>query len=161
MVIPRFVNAALKGEPLRVHGDGNQSRCFLHVRDAIDAILRLERTPDATGHIFNVGSTESVTILELANRVLATAAERYELPQEIMFVPYDEAYPDGGYEDIRSRQPDISKIWSFARWRPTLTLDDVLRDVVAVQEAALATASVEEETPVPVLEVGTRTPLLT
>ena len=70
MVIPRFVDAALRDEPLQVHGDGSQSRCFLHVRDAVSAIMRLERTPRAVGEVFNIGSTESVTILELAERVI-------------------------------------------------------------------------------------------
>jgi UDP-glucose 4-epimerase len=135
MVVPRFVQAALERRPLQVHGDGSQSRCFLHVSDAVDAILRLEQAPEAVGHVFNIGSTESVTILELAHRVLA-ATGRDDAGPATVLVPYDEAYAVDGFQDIRARRPDISKIHSFTGWQPRRTLDDILRDVIASHAAA-------------------------
>ena len=153
MVIPRFVDAALRGEPLQVHGDGSQSRCFLHVRDAVSAIMRLERTPGAVGEVFNIGSTESVTILELAERVIdmvgtrngfaatlaATLNGNGHRPRgRIELVPYHEAYPDGDFEDIRARQPSVDKLQGATRWRARNDLDDILRDVVAAKSSALA-----------------------
>jgi UDP-glucose 4-epimerase len=130
MVVPRFVEAALAGRALRVHGDGSQSRCFLHVRDAVDAILRLDRADRAIGQVFNVGSSESVTIMELAERVLAaTGADVSD--STVSLVPYEQAYSEPGFQDIRARQPDISKIRAATRWRPKLDLDDILRDVIA------------------------------
>lgn len=131
MVLPRFVDAALTGKPLVVHGDGSQSRCFLHVRDAVEGILRLERSARAVGHVFNIGSTESVTILELANRVIAAVGVNGDAGPTTVFVPYEEAYPHHGFQDIPARRPDISKIQTFTRWRPKLTLHDILRDVIA------------------------------
>lgn len=128
MVMPRLVDAALRGEQLPVHGDGLQSRCFLHVRDAVDAILRLEGSPRAVGHVFNVGSDESLTIVELAERVLAAAGRERNA---IRFVSYDDAYPGGGFEDIRSRRPDTSKLRALTGWRPRRDLADILRDVIA------------------------------
>jgi UDP-glucose 4-epimerase len=138
MVVPRFVDAALSGRPLVVHGDGRQSRCFLHVRDAVDAIMRLERTPRALGHVFNIGSTESITILELAQRVIAAVGPDGDSRPSAVFVPYEEAYPYHGFQDIAARRPDISKIRSFTKWRPTLSLDDILRDVIESRGAERA-----------------------
>jgi UDP-glucose 4-epimerase len=135
MVVPRFVEAALRGRPLEVHGDGSQSRCFLHVQDAVDAILRLERTPAAVGQVFNVGSTESVTILELAQRVLRTVG-RHERDGATVFVPYDEAYAVEGFQDIPARRPDISKIHDLTGWKPKRNLDWILLDVLADQHAS-------------------------
>jgi nucleoside-diphosphate-sugar epimerase len=145
MVLPRFVGAALRDEPLEVHGDGMQTRCFVHVRDAVEALHRLARTPEAAGQVFNVGSAESVSILELARRVLGEVGEGrlrdgLEPPAEelIRFIPYDVAYPGGEFEDIRVRRPDISKIRRVTRWRPKRSLTDIVRDVVAHEEAVTA-----------------------
>ena len=135
MVVPRFVEAALRGMQLQVHGDGTQSRCFLHVADAVNAIVKLSRAQRAVGHVFNVGSTESVTILELAHRVLAAVGAGQD-PSLIAFVPYADAYPGGGFEDIQARRPEIKKIRAFTRWRPRQTLDDIIRDVVATHAPA-------------------------
>lgn len=155
MVIPRFVDAALHGEPLLVHGDGGQSRCFLHVEDAVSAIVRLERSPRAVGEVFNVGSTEPVTIYSLAERVLSTvhrlkagaANGNGSGPREseIVLVPYETAYPNGDFEDIRARQPSVDKLRSVTRWRARHDLADILRDVVVAR--AEATAPVHEEMP--------------
>ena len=133
MVVPRFVQAALRGDQLTVYGDGQQSRCFLHVRDAVHAIVRLSETEEALGNVFNIGSREEVTILELARRTLrhATASKQEdEIDKRITFVPYAEAYADG-FEDMRRRVPDTTKIQRTTGWAPQRTLDDILRDVIA------------------------------
>jgi UDP-glucose 4-epimerase len=126
MVIPRFVEAAVRGEPLPVYGDGEQLRCFLHVVDAVEAIVRLADCPEAVGEVVNVGSVEQVAIRELADRVLARVGAG-----AIEYVPYEQAYPEGGFEDIRCRCPEISKIRALTGWEPTRSLDDILADVVA------------------------------
>ena len=143
MVVPRFVSAAVHGRPVEVYGDGSQSRCFLHVEDAVEAIVRLETNDRAIGEVFNIGSTESVTILDLARRVLSEAGADRKL---ITFRPYAEAYPDGGFEEIQRRQPDISKIRGVTRWHPKRRLDHIIRDVIA--EHAVVTAPGEVEMPV-------------
>ena len=139
MVVPRFVQAALDGKPLPVYGDGLQSRCFLHVKDAVDAIRRLAESPDAVGRVFNVGTTERVTIRELAERVLAMTdgAVRSE---RIVHIPYEEAYPPG-FEDMRTREPDISRINRVTGWRPTRNLDTILDDVIVSRRQKSPSAS--------------------
>jgi UDP-glucose 4-epimerase len=148
MVVPRFVAAALRGEPVPVYGDGTQSRCFLHVLDAVDALVRLERTPQAVGEVFNVGSTHPVTIAELAHHVLAAVDARRKRAaagpadagreaERIRFVPYEEAYPGGGFEEIGHRLPDITKIRKATRWRPRRRLPEILDDVIEERSAAL------------------------
>lgn len=152
MVIPRLVQQALNGEPLTVYGDGQQSRCFVHVYDVIAALIALSECQEAAGQVFNVGATSEITILDLARRVLeATNMHAADLtlavgnaqsgtPDErIVFVPYSQAYA-AGFEDMRRRVPDISKIQQYVGWQPQRNLDDILRDVVThfVSEAALA-----------------------
>jgi UDP-glucose 4-epimerase len=134
MVIPRFVQQALQGETLTVYGDGEQSRCFLHVQDAVEAILALASNPQAVGEVFNIGSTDEVTIASLAHQVVALApgsrpAGEEERQKTIRFIPYDEAYT-AGFEDMRRRVPDISKILKFTGWTPKRSLSETLRDVV-------------------------------
>lgn len=138
MVLPRFVDAALRGVPLRVHGDGSQSRCFLHVDDAVEAILRLERSPEAVGDVFNIGSTETVTILELAERVLLAVRSAYETQSMITFIPYEQAYPEPGFQDIPARLPDVSKIQFATRWSAKHDLARIISDVLAAKKAATA-----------------------
>ena len=131
MVIPRFVQQAWRGEPLTVYSDGKQSRCFLDVQDAIAAIIALVKCPDAIGQVFNVGSTEEVTILELAQRVIALVekeANQKKYPQSqapIQFIPYEQAY-GLGFEDMYRRVPDISKIAQYVGWTPKRSLEDIL-----------------------------------
>jgi nucleoside-diphosphate-sugar epimerase len=132
MVIPRFVRSALAGEPLEVHGDGTQTRSFCHVSDTIRALKGVLEAPLA-GEIFNVGSSERVTILELARRVLAATGSSSEL----RFVPYEEVY-GLGIEDTLHREPSTEKIGAAIGWRPTLDLDRVLDDVIAHERAAPA-----------------------
>ena len=126
MVIPRFVSAALAGRTLEIHGDGTQTRCFCHVQDTIRALSGLMDAPGIDGELFNVGSTERVTIDELAQRVLAATRSS----SEIVHIPYDEVYGQG-IEDMLHRQPSIEKVNAATGWSPTRTLDEILEDVIA------------------------------
>jgi UDP-glucose 4-epimerase len=138
MVIPRFVQSALAGRPLEIHGDGSQTRCFCHVQDTIHALAGLMDARDISGQIFNVGSTERVTINELAQRVLTlTGSSSITVP-----VPYDEVYGQG-IEDMLHRQPAIEKVSGAIGWEPTRSLDEILGDVV--QYARSAPALVADE----------------
>jgi UDP-glucose 4-epimerase len=137
MVIPRFVHQALHGEPLTVYGDGQQARCFCDVADVVQAIIRLAGCAEAIGQVFNVGSTEEVTILDLARKVLtlvdntvggSKAKKRRDLDSHIIFVPYEEAY-ETGFEDMRRRVPDINKIKAVIGWKPKISLDVILRNI--------------------------------
>jgi UDP-glucose 4-epimerase len=126
MVIPRFVSAALAGRPLEIHGDGTQTRCFCHVQDTIAALTALMNAGRADGEIFNVGSTERVTIEDLARRVLAATSSS----SEIVRIPYEEVYGQG-IEDMLHRQPSIEKVIEAVGWRPTRSLDEILGDIIA------------------------------
>lgn len=126
MVIPRFVEAALSSEPIEVHGDGTQTRCFCHVQDTIRALRGLMEAPAVSGEIFNVGSTERISILALAERVRAVTGSE----SEIVFVPYEQVY-GLGIEDMLHRTPSIEKIRSAIGWQPERDLDAILHDVVA------------------------------
>ena len=138
MVIPRFVQSALAGRPLEIHVDGSQTRCFCHVQDTIRALAGLMDARDISGQIFNVGSTERVTINELAQRVLTlTGSSSTTVP-----VPYDEVYGQG-IEDMLHRQPAIEKVSGAIGWQPTRSLDEILSDVV--QYARSAPALVADE----------------
>jgi UDP-glucose 4-epimerase len=125
MVIPRFVDAALAGEPLAVHGDGSQTRCFCHVDDTIRALHGLMELHDRSGEIFNVGSQERVSILELAKRIRA----RVSSESQIVTIPYDEVYGQG-IEDMLHRIPSLEKIGAAMGWKPERSLEDILDDVV-------------------------------
>ena len=132
MVIPTFVRQALMGEPITVYGDGTQSRCFCHVSDVVRALTDLIVTEGAYGQVFNVGSTEEVSIRALAQRVKALTGS----DSEIVFVPYDEAY-EAGFEDMQRRVPDVSKISGLLGWRAERSLDEILRDVIAYERSQL------------------------
>jgi UDP-glucose 4-epimerase len=136
MVIPRFVQAALAGRPLEVHGDGTQTRCFCHVSDAIQALRGLMDAP-SSGELYNVGSQERIAIGDLAERVRAKLAS----PSEIVFVPYEDVYPHGSMEEMFHRQPSIERIGAAIGWAPTRTLDDILEDVVAFERGRVETAA--------------------
>ncbi|MBI2466502.1 MAG: GDP-mannose 4,6-dehydratase [Candidatus Rokubacteria bacterium] len=126
MVVPRFVRQALDGQPITVYGDGRQSRCFTDVEDAVRATIALSLSPEAPGHVFNVGAAEEVTIAQLAERVKALTGS----PSSIVHVPYDEAYQPG-FEDLRRRVPDLHKIERAIGYRPRVSLDETLRRVIA------------------------------
>lgn len=121
MVIPRFVQQALRGEPIVVHGDGQQSRCFSYVGDVVRGVMMLADSPNAQGHVFNVGSDEEVTIAGLAEKVKALTGSR----SSIRFIPYDDVFPTG-FEDMRRRVPDLTKISSAVGYRPSVSLDELL-----------------------------------
>lgn len=125
MVIPSLVKQALAGGPITVYGDGTQSRCFGYVADVVDGLMRLMNHPGSIGQVFNIGSTEEISILNLAKRIKTLAGS--ESP--IVHVPYDEAY-EAGFEDMPRRVPDVSKIDRLIGFRPTTTLDDILHSVI-------------------------------
>ncbi|MBX3388687.1 MAG: GDP-mannose 4,6-dehydratase [Phycisphaeraceae bacterium] len=124
MVLPRFVSAALAGKPLKVHGEGKQSRCFCDISDVIDALPKLLSLPGRRGEVFNIGSDRSITIRELAELVIRETGSR----SEIEFVPYSEAYPSG-FEDLADRRPDLTKIRNAIGFSPRKTLEQTIRDV--------------------------------
>jgi UDP-glucose 4-epimerase len=126
MVIPNFVRQALAGRPITVHGDGTQSRCFGYVGDVVEALVKLMDHPGAVGEVFNIGSNEEVSILELASRVKELTGSR----SEIVFQPYREAYGDD-FEDMPRRIPDISKVNQLIGFRPTKSLNEILLSVIA------------------------------
>jgi UDP-glucose 4-epimerase len=125
MVLPRFVRQALYGDPLTVYGDGTQSRCFLHVNDTVRALLALLDCDDAIGNVFNVGSTEEITILDLANRVL----ERTGSDSELSFVPLEVAY-EPGFEEVSHRCPQTTRLEAATGWAPRHNVDDAIDDVI-------------------------------
>jgi UDP-glucose 4-epimerase len=131
MVIPRFVQNALAGAPLEIHGDGTQTRSFCHVSDTIRALVGLMDDRSIAGEIFNVGSTQRIRILDLADRVRAMTSSSSELA----FVPYEDVY-GLGIEDTLHREPAIGKIRDAIGWRPSLDLDRILSDVIEHVRAA-------------------------
>jgi len=131
MVIPNFVRQALADEPLTVFGDGSQTRCFCHVRDVVRAIADLMGRDDLYGEVFNIGAQGEIAIVELAERVREAAGSSSEL----VTVPYSEAY-EAGFEDMMRRVPDTSKIERTLGWAPTLSLAEILADVVAQQRSS-------------------------
>jgi UDP-glucose 4-epimerase len=128
MVVPRFVQQALRGDPVTVYGDGNQSRCFCNVADVVRALMLLMAHADAVGEVFNIGNTEEVSILELAQHVVQLVVPEADPEDRIVFIPYDEAY-EPGFEDMQRRVPDISKLQRFTGWTPEISLDETLRQV--------------------------------
>jgi UDP-glucose 4-epimerase len=132
MVVPNFARQALRGEPIRVYGSGEQSRCFGHVRDAVEALLRLMGTGGAINEVFNIGSTEEVTIRRLAELVRDAAGSS----SQIQCIPYSEAYA-AGFEDMMRRVPDVSKLERVTGFRPSTPLSQIVADVVADQRARL------------------------
>lgn len=124
MVLPRFVEAAKKNEPLYVYGNGNQSRVFCHVYDSVSAVIKLSRLDKSIGEVFNIGGLEEITILELAKLVVELTGSK----SSIKFKPYAEAYANG-YEDMVRRTPDISKIRNFTGWKPKFSIHDMILDI--------------------------------
>ena len=133
MVVPRFVDQAIRHLPITVYGDGTQTRCFCHVEDLLDAVEALMGCEEAVGEIFNVGSSEEVSIIQLARRVREITESR----SEIVLVPYAEAY-EPGFEDMSRRIPDLRKIREFVGYVPRRTLDDILLTVIDHRRELLA-----------------------
>lgn len=136
MVIPNFVSQALRGLPLTVYGDGNQTRCFGHVLDIVPALVELLTRPGAYGKVFNLGSNREVSIRELAEMVIAKTGAT----SKIRYVPYDEAYPPG-FEDMQRRVPDTTRVASLIGFRASRTLEDILADVIDEQRSKLREAA--------------------
>jgi UDP-glucose 4-epimerase len=132
MVLPRLARQAVAGEPLTVYGDGLQSRCFCHVLDVVGAMVMLLEHPKAIGDVFNIGSTHEISILDLARRVIARSGSR----SEIELIPYEEAYAPG-FEDMRRRVPDATKLETLTGWEPHRSLDDILDDAIAEAQQEL------------------------
>lgn len=126
MVLPRFVQQALLNQPLTVYGDGQQQRCFCSVRDVVTAIYELAQSPLSVGHVFNIGSNEEVTIMELAERVRSRAGSQ----SQIQLIPYEQAY-EAGFEDFRRRVPALDKIRATIEWEPTTSLDETIDQIIA------------------------------
>jgi len=126
MVIPTFVRQALAGRPITVYGDGKQTRCFGYVGDVAGALIKLMDHPDSVGQVFNIGSTEEISIVDLAKKVKDLTGSK----SEIVFMPYDEAYEEG-FEDMPRRVPDISKIKQLVGFEPEMALDGILQSVIS------------------------------
>jgi len=132
MVLPNFASQALRGEPITVYGTGEQSRCFGHVSDAVEALCRLIDAPSAVGDVFNVGAQEEVSIFHLAELVRDAA----DSTSMITLVPYNEAYA-AGFEDMMRRVPDVTKLERVTGFKPTISLSRIIRDVIDDQRARL------------------------
>ena len=137
MVVPRFVRQALRDEAITVYGDGQQTRCFTNVHDVVRAVVALMETPEAAGQIFNIGQSQEISILDLAQRVIELCGSR----SAVKLVPYDDAAAYGeraaGYEDMRRRVPDTSKLERFTGFKPQVPLDETLRQVIAWEQRSL------------------------
>ena len=126
MVLPRFVNSALKGEKLSVYGSGEQIRCFCHINDAVNGLLLVMDSDKAVGEVFNIGNNQQISIMELAKKVIEITASKSTIEK----IAYENAYPQG-FEDMQRRVPDISKIKQVLGWSPKLNLDQIIKDIAA------------------------------
>jgi UDP-glucose 4-epimerase len=126
MVVPRFVSAALKNQPLSVYGSGDQIRCFCHVTDAVKALLLVIDSDVAIGQVFNVGNNSQISIMELAKKVIEITGSKSSIEK----IAYENAYPEG-FEDMQRRVPDISKIKRVLGWEPKINLDQIINDIAA------------------------------
>jgi UDP-glucose 4-epimerase len=124
MVVPRFVSAALRNEPLSVYGSGDQIRCFCHVDDAVRALLLVMDSGKAIGQVFNVGNNSQISIMELAKKVIEITGSKSSIEK----IAYETAYPEG-FEDMQRRVPDISKIKQVLGWEPKINLDQIIKDI--------------------------------
>lgn len=124
MVIPRFVQAALQGKPVRVFGSGNQTRCFCHVADTVRALVALPEKHESYGQIYNIGSQNSISMMQLAHKVI----EVLDSKSTVELVPYEQAYARG-FEDMMRRSPDTAKINKLLNWQPERSLEDIISDV--------------------------------
>lgn len=124
MVVPRFIQAALKNETIEIHGDGSQSRCFGHVADVVEGLTKLIETPECFGTVVNLGNSEECSINDLAKKAIAYAGST----SEIKYIPYEQVYGDG-FEDMARRVPSLEKAKRLIGYQPTRSLDDIIKDV--------------------------------
>lgn len=139
MVLPRFVGAALSGTDLEVHGDGEQTRCFCDVRDVAAALPRLMESRDCWGRVFNVGSDQPISMIELARRVIDVLGSR----SRVALVPYTDAFP-GGFEDLRQRRPDLTRVRRAIGFEPRVPLEQTIRDIASWMKDARVSGAAEE-----------------
>ena len=132
MVLPNFVVNALLGKPLKVHGTGQQTRCFGHVYDVIEALLLLMETPKAFGEVYNIGTDQEVSIMDLARKVVSATGST----SDIELVPYSDVYPVG-FEDMARRLPCVDKLHEAIGFRPMRTLDEIIADIIAEKQATM------------------------
>ena len=130
MVIPRFVNQALRGEQVTVYGDGSQTRCFCYVGDIVDALIRLVDHPEAYGKVFNLGGQEEISMTDLANRVISIADSK----SKVRYMTYEEAYEEG-FEDMQRRVPDTTRAQNLIGFQSTVGLDEIISKVIEDQRA--------------------------
>jgi nucleoside-diphosphate-sugar epimerase len=133
MVVPNFVRQAMLNEDITIFGDGTQRRCFLHVSDAVDALMALMPQSSSVGEVYNIGSPEEVSIRELAEKVKAMTHS----PSKIVLIPYSEAYEEG-FEDMLRRVPDVSKLHALTGFEPQYALGEILKDVIAYTQRQIA-----------------------
>lgn len=132
MVIPRFIRQAIHNESITVYGDGTQSRCFCDARDVVQALIGLAEHPDASGLVYNIGSTEEITIQDLAKKVIKISKSN----SDITYMAYDQAYAPG-FEDMQRRVPDLERINGLLNWKPQRSLDEILESVIKYEENRL------------------------
>ncbi len=125
MVMPRFITQALNGQMLTVYGTGTQTRCFVHVKDVIKALIKLTEEPKAVGEVFNIGSQEEISIAQLAKEIIRITKSR----SKIEYIPYEKAYEEG-FEDMQRRVPDITKINKLIGFKPSYSLTEIIQDIV-------------------------------
>ncbi|MDO8603495.1 MAG: GDP-mannose 4,6-dehydratase [Candidatus Omnitrophota bacterium] len=125
MVVPRFINQALKNEDMTVYGTGKQSRCFLHVKDVINTLIKLMNNKDAVGNVFNIGSQEEITIENLAKKIIEISKSK----SKITYISYEKAYEEG-FEDMQRRVPDTTKVKNLVGFKPTIDLEGIIKSVV-------------------------------
>lgn len=130
MVVPRFIMQALKNEPVTIYGTGKQSRCFVHVKDVVKALIKLADEPKAVGEVFNIGSQSEITIENLAKEIIQIVKSK----SGIVYIPYEKAYEEG-FEDMQKRVPDTTKINKFIGFKPTYTLPEIIKDIVSCLKA--------------------------
>jgi UDP-glucose 4-epimerase len=125
MVIPRFVKQALLNQPITVFGDGTQTRSFTYVDDVVKALISLSQNPGAVGEIFNIGNTDSISIKDLAHKIkkMTNSSSR------VVYIPYEKAY-EKGFEDMKYRQPDITKIKELIKFKPRYSIDEMLERII-------------------------------
>ena len=131
MVIPKMINAGLKNKNIQVYGDGLQTRCFCHVKDVINALCSLMKTKDSFGEVINVGSDNEISMFKLAELV----SQSLNNNSKISIIPYEEVYPNGGFEDMKRRVPSIDKIDNLINWKPTILLEEIVKDVIKYQKS--------------------------
>ena len=126
MVVPRFVKAAIANEPITIYGDGNQTRCFAHVHDVVDAVLAIAFADNTIGKVINIGNDFEISITGLANKIIDETGSK----SEIKYVSYNEAYGDG-FEDMERRVPNIDLVHQLVGWRPKRNLSTMIADISA------------------------------